>query len=74
MGTLPKYGYWSFAANVASAGGAATAAIEDGVLRVDINSPGKETYAIQLIQSPIEIISGLRYRVSFDARASEFVR
>ena len=62
---------WSFASNVANAGGEATANAEDGVLRIDINSPGNATYAIQLIQSPIQIIEGLRYRVSFDAKASE---
>jgi hypothetical protein len=63
--------YWTFGANVGSAGGAATATVEDGVLRIDIGSPGSATYAIQLIQAPIEIIYGLRYRVSFDAKASE---
>jgi hypothetical protein len=63
--------YWSFAANVANAGGAATASVEDGVLRIDINNPGSATHAIQLIQAPIEIIYGLRYRVSFDAKASK---
>ena len=60
--------YWSFAAN---AGGAAVASVEDGVLRIDINNPGSATHAIQLIQAPIEIIYGLRYRVSFDAKASK---
>ncbi len=35
--------YWSFAANVANAGGSATANVRDGTLRIDINSPGKET-------------------------------
>ncbi|MCJ7508846.1 MAG: carbohydrate binding domain-containing protein, partial [candidate division Zixibacteria bacterium] len=62
--------YWTFGANVGNAGGAATATVEDGVLRIDIGSPGSATYAIQLIQAPIEIIYGLRYRVSFDAKAS----
>ena len=63
--------YWSFAANVANAGGAAGASVEDGILRIDINNPGSATHAIQLIQAPIEIIYGLRYRVSFDAKASK---
>jgi hypothetical protein len=65
--------YWSFAANVANAGGVATASVEDGVLRIDIESPGSATHAIQLIQAPIEIRNGLRYKVSFDAKASEDV-
>ena len=63
--------YWSFGANIANAGGSAAAKVQDGVLKIDINSPGNATYAIQLIQSPIQIINGLRYGVSFDAKASE---
>lgn len=63
--------YWSFAANVANAGGSAAANVQDDVLKIDINNPGNETYAIQLIQSPIQITNSLRYKVSFDAKASE---
>lgn len=63
--------YWSFATNVAGAGGEASATVKDGILQIDINNPGKETYAIQLIQSQIKIEEGLRYKVSFDAKASE---
>jgi hypothetical protein len=63
--------YWSFAANVANAGGSAVANVQGGALKVDINNPGNATYAIQLIQSPIQIIDGSRYKVSFDAKASE---
>lgn len=62
---------WSFASNVANAGGLAVANVQEGVLRIDINNPGKETYAIQLIQSPIQITNGVKYKVSFDAKASE---
>ncbi len=65
--------YWSFAANVANTGSVANAIMENGILRININKPGSATYAIQLIQAPIEITNGLRYRVSFDAKASEDV-
>jgi len=60
-----------FAANVANTGSEANAIMENGILRININKPGSATYAIQLIQAPIEIVTGLRYRVSFDAKASE---
>jgi hypothetical protein len=62
---------WSFSSNVANAGGSAAAIVEEGIMKIDINDPGHATYAIQLIQSNVQIANGFRYKVSFDAKASE---
>ncbi len=63
--------YWSFGLNGGGAGGKAAFEIVDGVAHVKgISDPGCACYAIQLIQSPIAVTQGIRYRLSFEARAS----
>lgn len=64
--------YWTFLLNGGGAGGAATAAIEDGVLHVSsISDIGNQVYAIQLIQAPIVVEKGVAYQVRFDMKASK---
>jgi hypothetical protein len=59
--------YWFFSSNM---GGTGKASLDEGVLKVTITIPGSAVYAIQVIQAPIEIVSGTTYRVSFKAKAS----
>lgn len=62
---------WSFASNVANTGGKAVAAVDNGTLKIDINEPGTAPHSIQLIQIPVKVENGLKYKISFDAKASQ---
>ncbi len=61
--------YWTYL-QVADFEGKGTPTIEEGMFKLDIQNQGKQTYAMQLIQKPLDIQSGNTYRVSFDAKAS----
>ena len=69
--SIPAVPFWFFGDNMGGAGGKALVILDQGAVKVNILDPGAEIYAVQLIQSPIKVIQGSRYRVSFDARASE---
>ncbi len=58
---------WLFLLN----NGDAAAEIDDGALKVDIDSGGFTSYAVQLLQAPVTLEEGYRYRVKFEARASK---
>lgn len=58
---------WLFVEN----GGTGEAFLEDGTVKIDISDPGVNSWAVQLIQAPIEIREGYKYRVEFDAKASK---
>ncbi len=49
----------------------ASAIIEEQMFRVDIDDGGINTWSVQLLQAPITIENGYRYRVEFDAKASK---
>lgn len=61
--------YWTLN-NGTGFGAQATAAYDNGAMRVDISNGGGATYAVQLIQKPIPIEMGKSYKISVDARAS----
>lgn len=71
-GIIPENKDWQFA--VGNFGGAASASVEElaegSFARVDITSPGNQTYSVQLIQH-LPVIEGYTYQVSFDAKASK---
>ncbi len=52
-------------------GAVAEAKIEDGILVVDINNGGPNTWSVQILQSPITIEKSGIYEGSFSAKASE---
>ncbi|MGM0415043.1 MAG: carbohydrate binding domain-containing protein [Bacillota bacterium] len=51
--------------------GDSSASIEDQMFRVDIDNGGSNSWSIQLLQAPITIKEGYKYRVKFDAKASK---
>jgi len=58
---------WVFLENA----GAASAEIDDGAFRASVFDGGSNTYSVQLLQAPIKVKKGYKYRVKFDARASK---
>lgn len=59
--------YWSFRVGD---GGAATAANDNDAMKLSVSSGGTATYAVQLIQHPVPLELGQRYRLTFDAKSS----
>ncbi|WP_416147472.1 carbohydrate binding domain-containing protein [Salipaludibacillus sp. HK11] len=58
--------YWTYS----QAGGAsANLAVNDGVMDVQIDSGGNVEHGVQLLQAPIHLIEGARYKASFKAKA-----
>ena len=51
--------------------GAGTAEIKDGEIFIQSTAEGTEDYSVQLVQPEIPQIKGRKYRVTFDAYASE---
>ena len=66
-GNFDTLNNWLFLEN----GGQATAVVVDESFKVDISDGGGTSYAVQLLQAPLTIEEGYRYRVSFEARASK---
>ena len=58
---------WLFLENA----GTASAEIVNGIFKTDIVNGGSNSYSIQLLQTPIEIKEGYKYKVQFDAKASK---
>ncbi len=58
---------WLFLENA----GSASAEIVDGMFNTTIANGGSNSYSIQLLQAPIEIKEGYKYKVQFDAKASK---
>lgn len=52
-------------------GGNATATIENSAIKIETASAGTVDYSVQLVQPNIPMKQGSRYRLSFDAKASE---
>ena len=51
--------------------GESSASIDEGMFRIDIDDPGNDTFSHQLLQAPLTIEQGYKYRVEFDVKASE---
>ncbi len=66
-GNFDTEGSWLFMLH----GGEASAEIDEGAFKVDISSGGATSYAVQLLQAPVTIEEGYKYRIRFDARASK---
>ena len=59
--------YWTFRVGD---GGAATIANDQDAMKLSVSSGGNATYAVQLIQHPVPLELGQRYRLTFDAKSS----
>lgn len=59
---------WQF---LLAGGGKATAEIADGMINITSTNSGDLDYSVQLVQPLIPMISGNKYKVSFDAYADE---
>ncbi|SES23887.1 Carbohydrate binding domain-containing protein [Gracilibacillus ureilyticus] len=57
--------YWTYT----NGGGNATLDVNDGVMDVQIESGGDVEHGVQLLQSPIKLEKGAKYRASFKAKA-----
>jgi len=52
-------------------GGEATAEIKDGMMIIKTKNQGQVDYSVQLVQADLPMYKGKKYRITFDARASE---
>lgn len=59
---------WSF---LLDKGGAAKAAVQDGMIEIDTEKAGTADYAVQLVQAGLPVIKGDTYRLTFEARAED---
>lgn len=62
--------YWTFNDGT-DFGASATAAYDNGWMKMDVSSGGAATYAVQLIQAPVALEMNKTYRVSFKAKSSQ---
>ncbi|MGP3777799.1 family 16 glycosylhydrolase [Halanaerobium saccharolyticum] len=58
---------WLFLENA----GAGVGEIDNEMFKVSVFEGGSNTYSIQLLQAPVEIKKGYKYKVEFDAKASK---
>ncbi|MCP4400254.1 MAG: PEP-CTERM sorting domain-containing protein [bacterium] len=58
------WGFW------AGEGGNAEMGAENGELEVAVTEAGNQTWSIQVMQGPIDLVEGIFYQLSFDARAT----
>jgi len=58
---------WLFLENA----GAGVGEIDSEMFKVSVFEGGSNTYSIQLLQAPVEIKKGYKYKVEFDAKASK---
>lgn len=65
---VPNTSYWTF---LKGPGGIATVNVDEGVMHVQIENGGTTDYSVQLLQAPIHLEKGAKYRASFDAKAKE---
>jgi len=63
---VPYTSYWTF---LTASGGAATVNVEEGVMHVQIENGGTTDYGVQLLQAPIHLEKGAKYKASFDMKA-----
>lgn len=58
--------YWTF---LKGPGGDAEVVVEDGAMHIQIANGGTVDYGVQLIQDPIPLEQGAKYKASFNAKA-----
>ncbi len=51
-------------------GGTAEAVVDAEQLKLAVTAAGNETWSIQVTQGPLDLVQGIVYKVSFDARAT----
>ncbi|NLG84818.1 MAG: family 16 glycosylhydrolase [Firmicutes bacterium] len=66
-GNLDTAGSWTFYLN---SGGAGSAAIEEGAAKIGVTNTGSAAWAVQLMQAPVVVEKGAKYKITFAARAS----
>lgn len=65
---IPNTSYWTF---LEGPGGNATVNIDKDAMHVQIENGGTADYSVQLLQAPIHLEKGAKYRASFDVKAKE---
>ena len=68
MGHIDTEGNW---AQYLNTGGAGSASVKDGRLVYEVTDTGNEDYSVQLLNGPVKIEGGYKYRVSFDAKGAD---
>lgn len=63
---VPNTSYWTF---LEGPGGIATVNVDEGVMHVQIEDGGTTDYSVQLLQAPIHLEKGAKYKASFDMKA-----
>lgn len=58
---------WVFLENT----GTGSVEVEEEMVKLDIDKSGDVSYAVQLLQAPITLEKGYKYKVKFDAKASK---
>lgn len=65
-GYLNSEGSWIVHTN---SGGKAEGNVEDEVLKVEVADAGKQDYSIQIMQGPVNLERGKKYKITFQARS-----
>lgn len=63
---VPYTDYWTFGTD---GGGAADLSVDDEILHLGITSGGNVEHGVQLLQSPVRLEQGAKYKASFKAKA-----
>jgi len=63
---VPNTSYWTF---LKGPGGAASVNVDEGVMHVQIENGGTTDYSVQLLQAPVHLEKGAKYKASFDMKA-----
>ncbi|HHV30127.1 MAG TPA: family 16 glycosylhydrolase [Clostridium sp.] len=63
---VPNTSYWTF---LKGPGGIATVNVDEGVMHVQIEDGGTTDYSVQLLQAPVHLEKGAKYKASFDMKA-----
>jgi len=63
---VPYTSYWTF---LEGPGGEAALNVDEGVMHVQIDKGGTTDYSVQLLQAPVHLEKGAKYKASFDMKA-----
>lgn len=63
---VPNTSYWTF---LQGPGGVSALNVDEGVMHVQIDNGGTTDYSVQLLQAPVHLEKGAKYKASFDMKA-----
>jgi uncharacterized repeat protein (TIGR02543 family) len=69
-GSIGDQGSWRLNTGSAYGNSAATSTISGGKATINVTTTGTEVYEPQLVQTPVELEKGMKYRLTFTASAS----